>query len=146
MQAILFIGIQATGKSSFYASRFADTHVRINLDMLRTRNREARLLELCCQTQQPFVVDNTNPARADREGYISAAKAAGMAVVGYYFESSIEPALKRNAERRGERQVPERGVRGAHARLEIPSWDEGFDELHYVRLEEGGFHIEGWRQ
>ncbi len=36
VQAILFSGIQATGKSSFYRERFFHTHVRINLDMLRT--------------------------------------------------------------------------------------------------------------
>lgn len=145
MKAILLIGIQATGKSSFYASRFADTHVRINLDMLKTRNRESKLLEFCSQTQQPFVVDNTNPTRVDRASYITAAKGAGMTVAGYYFESSIEPALKRNAGRSGDRQVPELGVRGTHARLELPSREEGFDELHYVRITEDGFEVEDWR-
>jgi hypothetical protein len=30
--------------------------------------------------------------------------------------------------------------------MEIPSWDEGFDELHYVRIGgTGGFVVEGWR-
>ena len=145
MQAILFIGIQATGKSSFYQARFADTHVRINLDMLKTRNREARLLEFCCETQQPFVVDNTNPTRVDRLRYISSAKEAGMLLIGYYFESSIEPALDRNADRGEDRQVPERGVRGTHARLEIPDKDEGFDELYYVRISGGDFEVEAWR-
>lgn len=99
MQAIVLIGIQATGKSSFYQARFADTHVRINLDMLRTRHREARMLELCCETRQPFVVDNTNATRAERAVYIEAERAAGLPVLGYYFESSIELALGLNAAR-----------------------------------------------
>lgn len=145
MEAILFVGIQATGKSSFYASRFADTHVRINLDMLRTRHREQRLLELCCETHQPFVVDNTNPTRADRARYIRAAREAGMRVVGYYFASSIDAALERNAAREEPRRVPERGVRGTHGRLEIPDHGEGFAELHYVELGEDGFDVRGWR-
>ena len=74
--------------------------------MLKTRNREARLLKFCCETQQPFVVDNTNPTRADRLRYISSAKEAGMLLIGYDFESSIEPALNRKADREKERQVP----------------------------------------
>ncbi|MEO1133121.1 MAG: ATP-binding protein, partial [Cyanobacteria bacterium J06639_1] len=58
MQAIIFIGIQASGKSTFFAQKFADTHVRINLDMLKTRHREKCLLETCLEIGQPFVVDN----------------------------------------------------------------------------------------
>jgi len=37
MEAVIFVGLQAAGKSTFYRERFFDTHVRINLDMLRTR-------------------------------------------------------------------------------------------------------------
>ena len=33
MEMVLFVGIQATGKPSFYLERFFRTHVRINLDM-----------------------------------------------------------------------------------------------------------------
>ncbi len=145
MQAVLFIGIQATGKSSFYRARFADSHLRLNLDMLRTRHREGRILEVCVQTQQPFVVDNTNPTKADRARYIEAAKTTKMSVVGYYFESAIDDALQRNAGRSGKERVPDHGVRGTHARLELPAWDEGFDELFYVRLRDGEFEVEPWR-
>ena len=80
----------ASGKSSFYRERFFRTHVRINLDMLKTRHREKRLMEVCLETGVPFVIDNTNPAIADREPYIRAAKAAGCRMVGFYFQSRIE--------------------------------------------------------
>ena len=40
MELILLIGIQASGKSTFFKRRYCDTHVRINLDMLKTRHRE----------------------------------------------------------------------------------------------------------
>lgn len=39
MEAVIFIGIQGAGQSSFYKERFFQTHVRSNLDMLRTRRR-----------------------------------------------------------------------------------------------------------
>lgn len=61
MEAILFIGIQASGKTTFYKERFFKTHIRVNLDMLKTRHRESLLLKACIEMKQPFVVDNTNP-------------------------------------------------------------------------------------
>jgi predicted kinase len=36
MEAVIFTGLQATGKSSFFKERFFSTHVRISLDLLRT--------------------------------------------------------------------------------------------------------------
>ena len=45
MQLLLFCGVQASGKSSYYKAHFADTHIRLNLDMLRTRHREALLFQ-----------------------------------------------------------------------------------------------------
>ncbi len=60
MELILFIGIQATGKSSFYLERFFRTHVRINGDMLKTRHREELLVRACLEGKTPFVVDKMN--------------------------------------------------------------------------------------
>ncbi len=96
MEAVIFIGIQASGKSTFYQERFFKTHVRINLDMLKTRRREDILLDACLQAQQPFVVDNTNVLRREREKYIQKAREAGFHVIGYYFETSLPDALRRN--------------------------------------------------
>ncbi len=81
----IFIGIQATGKTSLFRERFLQTHVRISLDLLRTRNREMRFLQLCLETGMDAVVDNTNPSLADRTKYIEPARAAGFRVVGNYF-------------------------------------------------------------
>jgi hypothetical protein len=46
-EAVIFIGVQASGKTSFYRQRFFETHLRISLDMLRTRQREQLLLVAC---------------------------------------------------------------------------------------------------
>lgn len=80
MEAIIFIGLQASGKSTFYKERFFSTHVRISMDLLRTRHRERRFLAACLETQQRFVIDNTNPTRVKRAGYIAAAREARFAV------------------------------------------------------------------
>lgn len=145
MEAILFTGIPGSGKSSFYTSRFFATHVRISLDLFRTRRREQRFLETCLATGQRFVVDNTNPRRTDRLRYIATARAAGFTVVGYYFQSRIEDCLRRNSERRGAERVPDQAILGSAGQLELPARDEGFDRLYYVRLQDGQFVVEEWR-
>ncbi len=143
MEAIVLCGIQATGKSTFCKERLFSSHIRLNLDMLKTRHREDLLLRACIDARQPFVVDNTNPTREERRRYIAAAKAAGFKVVGYYFESRVSQALLRNNARPD--QIPERGIKGTSARLEHPDRSEGFDELFYVRIAESGFDVQEWR-
>lgn len=144
MELVVFTGIQAAGKTTFFRERFFDTHVRINLDMLRTRHRERLLFEACLLAKQPLVVDNTNLSRTDRANYIVPARAADFGVVGYYFRSVLAESMTRNAARQGAARVPERGLRGAAGRLEQPELSEGFDALHYVRIEDG-FVVEPWR-
>lgn len=146
MQAVIFVGIQAIGKSTFYQRRFFRTHVRINLDMLRTRHRERMMVQACLDAKQPFVVDNTNPTVADRQRYIGAAKAVDFEVIGYYFRSDVDASLARNGGRPQEEQVPEKAILGTYKRLEIPTVQEGFDQLFYVRTdEEGQFVVEEWQ-
>lgn len=146
MEAVIFIGLQGTGKSTFYRERFFATHLRINLDMLKTRDREQRFLQVCIETRQRFVVDNTNPTRANRQVYIEAVKLAGFRVIGYYFQSKIADCQRRNAQRPLEQQVPLPGILGAAGRLQLPSKDEGFDELYYVRIDEANqFVVEEWK-
>ena len=120
MEAVIFIGIQGSGKSHFYRERFFNSHVRISLDLLKTRGRERRLIELCLETQQPFAIDNTNATATNRKIYIEAAKARGFRVAGYFFE----PNLKR---------------------LQEPSFEEGFDQLFLVKVApDGTFATETW--
>ena len=144
MQAIIFTSIQASGKSTFYKEYFFKTHIRINLDMLKTRHREKLLVSACIEAKQPFVVDNTNATRETRARYIIPAKQAGFEIVGYYFQSRIDDALRRNETRTGKERIPDGGIHGTHSRLEIPSFDEGFAKLYYVRIENNGFVVEAW--
>ncbi len=146
MEAIIFCGIQATGKSSIYKEIFFKTHVRISLDLLNTRNKEKEFLDLCLKMQQPFVIDNNNPQKADREKYILPAKERKYKVIGYYFQSKIEDSLLRNSLRTGKEHIPELGIKGTFKKLELPSMDEGFDELYYVEIAtDKEFNIKQWQ-
>ncbi|NWG17896.1 MAG: AAA family ATPase [Chloroflexi bacterium] len=146
MEAIIFCGIQATGKSTFYRQRFFRTHVRINLDMLKTRWREDILLRACIEAEQPFVVDNTNTLASERAKYITLAKTASFRIIGYYFQSKIDEALQRNAGRAGAERIPDQGLYMMRRRLQIPAYAEGFDRLYYVKIAGGGeFIVQEWR-
>ena len=143
MEMILFVGIQGSGKSSFYKERFYSSHLRINRDMLKTKNREHRLAQTCFDVQQRFVLDNTSVTRAERAPYIAAARAAGFKIIGYFFEATTREAIARNAKRTGTAKIPVVGILGTYNRLEEPSLEEGFDELFVVRMnEKGEFSVE----
>ena len=145
MEAVVLIGLQASGKSTFCRERFWRSHVRISLDMLKTRHRERQLLDCCLALGQPFVVDNTNPSAAERAVYVAAAKAAGFAVSGYYFQSRVADCLERNRRRPEADRVPDKAIPGTAARLELPRLAEGFDRLRYVRQGgDGSWIVEEW--
>ena len=120
MEAVILVGIQGSGKSTFYHERFRDTHLRVNLDMLKTRHRERRLVRLCAETATRFVADNTNPTLAERAVYIHAARGAGFRVVGYYFESRVDECDRRNRGRPPGRVVPRAGLLGCAGRMQRP--------------------------
>ena len=134
MEAVIFVGIQATGKTTFYKQRFFETHIRISLDMLKTRTRETLLLKACLNAKQPFVVDNTNIKKEDRQRYIELAKPLGFRVVCYYFPAVVKEVLARNKQRTGKAVIPVPGIFGSLKRLQAPNLDEGFNALYQVSI------------
>jgi predicted kinase len=64
MNGIIFIGLQGSGKSTFFLQQFYKTHIRLSMDMLRTRYREKLLFQACLTAKQPVVMDNTKPPAA----------------------------------------------------------------------------------
>lgn len=134
MEAVILVGIQASGKSTFYQQRFFDTHVRISRDLLGTRSRERVLLQACLESRQPFVVDNTSVRAEERARFIVPAKAAGYRVVGYFFRTEPRAAIARNKLREGKAVIPIPGILGTYKKLEEPRMEEGFDALYAVTL------------
>lgn len=145
MEAVILIGIQASGKSTFYLERFAATHFRINLDTLKNRRREQAVLDTCIQEGRSFVVDNTNILARERAIYIAQARQAGYRVIGYFFPTSLGEAFRRNRQREGNARIAERGIAAKYYKMEPPTYDEGFDQLYSVAIREpGSFIISSW--
>lgn len=83
------------------------------------------------------VVDNTNPSIAARAPLIALARANGAKIIGYVFATAAADALRRNRAREGRLRVPDVAIFATRKKLEPPSYDEGFDELYEVVLDEG---------
>jgi hypothetical protein len=128
MEVIVLCGVQGSGKTTLYRDRFLETHVRVSMDLLRTRRREAEFVRVCLETRQPFVVDNTNPTAADRARYVDAARAAGFKVIGYLVEGDGESL-----------HVGPGKAAATRRRFVRPAPEEGFDELWHAS---GRWHIE----
>lgn len=137
MQAVILVGIQGSGKSTFYQQRFSNTHVRISLDIAKTRLREQRLLQLCLDQKRDFVVDNTNATLAQRGAYINPTLEAGFEIICYYFPTDLPNALRRNEARSGAMRIPKVGLYTTVKRLVPPTFEEGFDRIFRVSLTPG---------
>ncbi len=146
LECVVFVGLQAAGKTRFFRERFASTHGHVSKDNFpNARDREARqaaLIETALGEGHSVVVDNTNATVVDRQKIINIARRLGARVVGYYFESTRRESLGRNRRREGKARVPDVAILATAKRLVPPSFGEGFDELHIVRLtDEGTFEV-----
>lgn len=144
---LLFIGIPASGKSTFYHRVLDDRNLDyVSLDVLGTRARERAAFEAALAARRSIVIDNTNVTKTLRVRYIAPAKAAGYRVVGLFFQSVVADCLARNEQREGKARVRPQAVHGMSGQLELPSLDEGFHQLFFVRITDGLFEIEPWKE
>ena len=141
----IMMGIQGSGKSTFCRKSLADVE-RVNLDTLKTRNAERQAIEACQARGCDYVIDNTNPTRADRQRYIPSAKSLGYRVVGYFMQSRLRDCIARNELREGGTKIPAKAIAATSNRLELPKKCEGFDELYFVENDGVTMTISEWRE
>ena len=147
MDLVIFVGLQASGKSTFFRERFAATHVHVSKDLFRNNKnpnrRQRQLIEDALGAGRSVVVDNTNPTAEERRSLVKVGHELGARVVGYYFEAEARECIERNRERRGKARVPTVAIYATAKKLVPPSRSEGLDELFRVRIaaDEDGFRI-----
>jgi predicted kinase len=151
MELIVLIGLQGSGKSTFYRQHFAGTHVLVSKDLLRNNRRpsrrQAQLIEEALQAGRSLVVDNTNPMREERAELVRLGRRHGATVIGYYFAAQVKQSLERNALREGKARVPDVAIFATLKRLVRPSYGEGFDRLFHVRtLADMRFDVGDWNE
>ena len=151
MDMLIFIGLQASGKSTFYRAHFLATHSYVSKDLLRSNKRPARrqqqLIEDALQAGRSVVIDNTNPTREDRAPLIALGHQYGARVVGYYFEVQVKRSIERNNLRAGKERVPPVAIFTTLKKLTPPLYREGFDQLYNVLPNENfEFEILPWHE
>ena len=145
-ECVIFVGLPASGKTTFYEQRFAATHRHISKDHWpnapKKDARQAQLIRSALAAGVPVVVDNTNPAVADRASIIGLARELDARVVGYYFTATTREAVGRNRGREGKQRVPDVAIFTKAKRMVAPAWEEGFDELYRVAIgPDGTFEV-----
>lgn len=148
IEMVILVGLQGAGKSTFYRTHFAASHALVSKDLFpnnyRPARRQRQLIEEALKAGKSVVVDNTNVTRELRADLIAQAREHGARVVGYYFHSDLEECLERNRQRQGKARIPDVALHATRRRLEVPSPDEGFDQLFFVRLAGEGFEVTPW--
>lgn len=142
---VIMMGIQGSGKSTFYRKYLSDSFVRVNLDTLKTRYQEEFLIKECLENGKNLAIDNTNPTKADRQRYIPLAIANGYKVVGCFMESKLNDCIERNNKREGSAKILPTAIAATSNKLQMPSYDEGFDELYFVNNDGKNMTISKWR-
>jgi len=142
LECVLLIGLPASGKTTFYQRRFAESHQHISKDLWpnisNKDRRQAELMRQALSAGRSVVIDNTNTALADRAPAMAIAREFGARVIGYYFATTTREAVGRNRGREGKARVPDVAIFTRAKRLVVPSEDEGFDELYLVAIDPDG--------
>lgn len=131
--AAVFVGIQGSGKTTFFKERFEPlgfTH--ISMDVLHNRNKEEQLIRECIAEGRPFVIDNTNPTKAERKRYMDILRGTNYETLCYFFQSRVKDCIERN-HLRG-MTVPDNAIAATSNKLELPSSDEGFWNMIFVKV------------
>jgi predicted kinase len=138
MELIILIGLQASGKSTSYRTRFAGSHELISKDLLKSSKNQKQLerIDKAFQEQRSVVVDNTNVTVQDRLPLIDIGRRFDATITGYYFQPDVLSSRTRNKQREGKAQVPEKAIFITAHKLEPPTYAEGFDMLYYVGIAE----------
>lgn len=138
VELVVFVGLQASGKSTFFRECFATTHEHVSKDLFpnnkNPNRRQAQLIEAALEAGRPVVVDNTNPTPEERRSPVRLGREYGATIVGYYFEVGVGECLARNAGRAGKARVPDVAIFATAKWLVPPSCSEGFDALFRVSV------------
>ncbi|MFI0352007.1 AAA family ATPase [Actinomadura sp. 9N407] len=147
MELAVLIGLQASGKTTFYRRHLAATHTHVSKDLFgrssrRKQHRQLRLIAEALDAGHSVAVDNTNPSPQEWAPLIELGRRYGARVTAYWFPPDVPGAVLRNAARPAEIRVPDIGIYATLKRLRAPRPGDGFDALYTVGLDgAGGFTV-----
>jgi predicted kinase len=135
-ELIVFVGLQGSGKTTYYRRNLAATHVHVSKDLMKnTRDRDGRQRRMIADSLakgESVAVDNTNPTPAVRAPLIALAREHGARATALFFESTAKEAVIRNRAREGKARVPDVVIYVTARKLIPPSLEEGFAEVRVI--------------
>lgn len=162
------IGIPASGKTTYWNDHFDKEQVlRISRDDINTmlsgavytqninnviKDAETTLLESAINTGFSIYIDRVNLTPKSRKRFINKAKNINskLYVVALYFEPNLKEAVLRNESRTDktldQREKLEDFIPEALRTLTEPSFDESFDEIHYINPDGTTSRVEKLRE
>ena len=166
IELVILVGIQASGKTTYYRRRLEGEYLHVSLDNwrgkgnVRGKEREAILAGLASAAEsggrlRGVAVDNTSTTAQTRRRYFdmagefTAATGKPVSLTAYFFDADLASCLKRNAQRPTDAPagvpyfVPPAVIAGFRSRLQPPRYEEGFARIRRVRItDDGGFAVE----
>ena len=61
-------------------------------------------------------------------------------------QSRLQECIARNNQREGKAKIPATAIAATSNKLEMPSYDEGFDKLYFVSNDGSKMEISDWRE
>ena len=130
MEIVVLVGLPGSGKSTWVKENLYDTHVRINLDMLNTRNKETELIGKCLKIKQSMVIDNTNITREERKKYIDYANIYNIPIKCVWINRDVKSCISQNRTR--DKVVPNIAIYTKNKKFEEPTLEEGFSDIQII--------------
>ncbi len=149
MELVIFVGLQAAGKSTFYQTHFWETHTLVSKDRFRNNKnpnrRQTQLIKAALEAGHSLVVDNTNPTVVERRSLIYLGQVYRAKIIGYYFAPQVHQCLQRNRQRSGKARVPDVAIYATLKKLIPPADVEGFHQLFQVQIAgNAAFEVRPW--
>ncbi|KZF25768.1 putative DNA 3'-phosphatase Tpp1 [Xylona heveae TC161] len=151
LEIVLFCGSPGAGKSTFFWRQLGPLgYVRVNQDILKTREKCLQRAAQLLGEKQSVVIDNTNADVETRAHWIKLAKAKNVPIRCVYFTASARLCEHNDIVRslNGELMNPEKrtllpkvAFTGFTSRFREPTLEEGFEDIIKV-----DFQFEGNEQ
>ncbi len=165
LDLVILVGIQASGKTTYYRRHLRGEYLHVSLDNWRGKGNvrakeHGAILEALASAGgsggrvRGVVVDNTNTTSATRRRYFDYAaefsrdSGRGVRLVAYFFDADLESCLARNADRPKDAPVgtpyyvPPEALEKFQGMLQPPAHEEGFEKVFRVRIaEDGAFDV-----
>lgn len=157
VQIVLVCGNYTSGKSAF-AAKFFPACRRVNHNEIRrfiktmtehgrawsageydqvmenlVMRIETTIMHHYLERKERVIVDNTCINKESRRKYIQEARARKLSIGCIFIDVPVTELLERNRKRPEAERIPERIISMLHAKMELPSTDEGFDLVKLIR-------------